>query len=228
MVGSTKIAIVDDESLFVEGLRLIFGKEETIELTLTADSGERFLRSLSECPAEKFPEIVLVDILMKPMNGFELVEKLIASYPDLKIIVLSSHYKDNFLGYMVKLGAAAFIPKNADKALLLEAIRCVRMSGIYFTRRDQEMLVTYMRNPTKKPTFAISEDLSERETEVLKLICSEYTNQEIAQKLFISKRTVESHRQRILDKVGAKNTVGLVIYAISNEIHPLPSFTLSV
>ena len=165
---------------------------------------------------------------MEPMNGFELVEILKSSYPDLKIIIISSHYKNNVLGHMMKLGVSAFIPKNATKELLIEAIESVHQSGVYFTQKDHQMLMSYMNSKSKDPTFEALEELSSRETEVLKLICKEHTNQEIADKLFLSKRTVESHRQRVLEKIGAKNTVGVVVYAIANGIHMLSKEIYSV
>jgi DNA-binding NarL/FixJ family response regulator len=218
------IALVDDEALFVEGLSLLFSNVEHINVTKTANSGLAFLDALQNNPETILPDIALVDIQMKPMDGFELVEVLKDKYPDLKIIILSSHYKSNVLGHMIKLGVSAFIPKNANKELLVTAIESVNNSGVYFTQTDQEMLVKFMNSKSKKLTLSLNEELSKREIEVVKLICLEHTNHEIADQLFLSKRTVESHRQRILEKVGAKNTVGLVVYAIANKIHPLPHF----
>ena len=215
------IALVDDEVLFVEGLSLLFSNVEHINVTTTANSGLEFLEVLEDNLETNFPDIALVDIQMKPMDGFELVEVLKDKYPDLKIIILSSHYKSNVLGHMIKLGVSAFIPKNANKELLVTAIESVNNSGVYFTQTDQEMLMKFMNSKSKKLTLNVNGELSNREIEVVKLICCEHTNQEIADQLFLSKRTIESHRQRILEKVGAKNTVGLVVYAIANNIHSL-------
>ena len=215
------IALVDDEALFVEGLSLLFSNVKHINVTKTANSGLEFLEVLEDNLKTNFPDIALVDIQMKPMDGFELVEALKDKYPDLKIIILSSHYKSNVLGHMIKLGVSAFIPKNANKELLVTAIESVNNTGVYFTQTDQEMLMQYMNSKSKKLTLNVNGELSNREIEVVKLICCEQTNQEIADQLFLSKRTVESHRQRILEKVGAKNTVGLVVYAIANDIHSL-------
>ncbi len=224
MSRAINIALVDDEALFVEGLSLLFSNVEHINVTTTANSGLEFLEVLEDNLKTNLPDIALVDIQMKAIDGFELVEALKDTYPDLKIIILSSHYKSNVLGHMIKLGVAAFIPKNANKELLITAIESVNNSGVYFTQTDQEMLRQYMNSHSKKITLSANENLSSREIEVLKLICLEHTNQEIADQLFLSKRTIESHRQRILEKVGAKNTVGLVVYAIANKIHPLPHF----
>jgi DNA-binding NarL/FixJ family response regulator len=125
---------------------------------------------------------------------------------------------------MIKLGVSAFIPKNANKKSLITAIESVYEHGIYFSKSDQEMLIQFMGSNSKRSVFNNNEELSNREIEVLKLICNEYTSQEIADKLFISKRTVEGHRQKVIDKIGAKNTVGLVIYAIANKLHTLSKF----
>lgn len=223
-----KISIVDDESLFVEGLKLLLSDQQNIKVVSTATSGKAFLENLSSSSVDMFPNIVIVDIQMKPMNGFELVEILKDKYPDLRIVILSSHYKTCVLGHMIKLGVSAFIPKNANKKSLILTIESVFLHSVYFTQQDQQMLISYMNDKPRKPTLNASEELSCREIDVLKLICQENTNNEIAEQLFISKRTVESHRQRILDKVGAKNTVGLVVYAIANQIHPLPQYSHSV
>lgn len=216
-----KIALVDDETLLVEGFSIMFSNIKNIQVVKTANNGLGFLYALEESSESDFPDIVLVDIQMKPMDGFELVEILREKYPNLKIIILSSHYKSNVFGHMIKLGVSAFIPKNATKKLLIEAIDSVYHYGVYFTETDQEMLAKYMSSRSKKVRFNSHDLLSKRENEILKLICLEYTNQEIGSKLFISKRTVENHRHKILEKIGAKNTVGLVVYAIANDIHSL-------
>jgi|TARA_B110000908_G_scaffold53559_1_gene65317 DNA-binding NarL/FixJ family response regulator len=216
-----KIALVEDEALLVEGFSSMFLNVENILVVKTANNRSDFLNVLEETSKSNFPDIALVDFQMKPMNGFELVEVLREKHPNLKIIILYSHYKSNVLGHMIKLGVSAFIPKSATKKLLIEAIESVNDSGIYFTQTDQEMLTKYMSSRSKKVRFTPNEVLSKRENEILKLICLEYTNQEIGHKLFISKRTVENHRQKILGKIGAKNTVGLVVYAIANDIHSL-------
>ncbi|SMG07919.1 DNA-binding response regulator, NarL/FixJ family, contains REC and HTH domains [Marivirga sericea] len=216
------LAIVDDEALILEGIALLFSNVSHINVVQEAKSGLEFLDAIAEILDENFPDIALIDIQMKPMDGFDLVEALRANYPELKIIILSSHYKSNIIGHMIKLGVSAFIPKNSNKKELLQAIESVHEMGVYFTKTDQEMLMHFMRSKSKGPTLNPEQELSSREIDVLKLICQENTNQEIADQLFLSKRTVESHRQRILEKVGAKNTVGLVVYAIANDIHPLP------
>lgn len=222
MSSQIKIALIDDEQLILEGVKMLLSNEKNISVRLTADNGPDFIESLGNLPEKDFPDIALVDIQMKPMNGFELVEILKDRYPDLKVIILSSHYKTSILGYMVKLGVSAFLPKNSDKKTFIEAITMVDKNGVFFTAEDHQMLFTYMNSSAKKNSlFETEDELSEREKDVVKLICQELTNNEIGEKLFISPRTVESHRQRILEKIGAKNTVGIVIYAIVNNIYAL-------
>ncbi|AYZ13555.1 DNA-binding response regulator [Chryseobacterium arthrosphaerae] len=222
MSSQIKIALIDDEQLILEGVKMLLSNEKNISVCLTADNGPDFIENLGRLSAKEFPDIALVDVQMKPMNGFELVEILKEKYPELKIIILSSHYKTSILGYMVKLGVSAFLPKNSNKKTFIDAITMVDKNGVFFTAEDHQMLFSYMNSTAKKNSlFETEDELSEREKDVVKLICQEFTNNEIGEKLFISPRTVESHRQRILEKIGARNTVGIVIYAIVHNIYSL-------
>ncbi|WP_276682202.1 response regulator transcription factor [Empedobacter brevis] len=218
-----KIAIIDDEQLIVEGIELLLANEEGLYVCLVSNNGNDFMENLGKLSADKFPDLALIDIQMKPMNGFELVEILKIKYPELKIIILSSYYKSSVLGYMVKLGISAFLSKGSDRKKFIEVINAVYENGYFFTTEDHQLLLAYMNsNLKKKILFNFENELSDREKEVVRLICEQHTNAEIAEKLFLSPRTVESHRQRILEKVGAKNTVGIVVYAIVNDIYSLP------
>lgn len=223
MSRKIKLVLVDDEQLILEGIKMLLSMQKNISVDYMATSGAEILTHLETIEKNDFPDIAMIDVQMQPMDGFELVEILKKKHPDLKIIILSSHYKSSVLGYMVKLGVSAFLPKNSDKKTFIEAIEMVDQNGMYFTKEDHEMLLSYMNTPSRKRSlFENEETLSNREVDVVKLICQEKTNQEIADILFLSPRTVESHRQRILDKIGAKNTVGIVIYAIINSIHSVP------
>ncbi|QES93776.1 response regulator transcription factor [Empedobacter brevis] len=218
-----KIAIIDDEQLIVEGIELLLANEKGLHVCLVSNNGNDFMENLGKLSADEFPDLALIDIQMKPMNGFELVEILKIKYPELKIIILSSYYKSSVLGYMVKLGISAFLSKGSDRKKFIEVINAVYENGYFFTTEDHQLLLAYMNsNLKKKILFNFENELSDREKEVVRLICEQHTNAEIAEKLFLSPRTVESHRQRILEKVGAKNTVGIVVYAIVNDIYSLP------
>lgn len=218
-----RIAIIDDEQLITEGIRLLLSAEETIKVCFTAFNGHSFLETLHGLNPEEFPHIALIDVQMQPMNGFELVEILRRDFPHLRIMILSSHYKSSVFGYMIKLGISAFLPKNSDRNSFIDAIHKVHSHGIFFSTSDQQMLLSYMNNPPRKKTlFNLQDELSDREKEIVKLVCEQYSNQEIAERLSLSQRTVENHRQRILEKTGARNIAGIVIYAIVNNIYPLP------
>lgn len=223
MSEKIKIILVDDEQLILEGIKMLLSAKDNISVDFMATGGAEILSHLENTTSDNFPDIAMIDLQMQPMDGFELVEILKKRYPELKIIILSSHYKSSVLGYMVKLVVSAFLPKNSSKAIFIEAIEAVYKNGMYFTKEDHQMLSTYLNSPArKKSLFENEETLTAREIDVVKLICKEKTNQEIAEILFLSPRTVESHRQRILDKIGARNTVGIVIYAVINDIHPVP------
>lgn len=214
-----KLAIVDDEQLIREGIGLLLSAQEGMEVVLSAGSGPELLVQLKETAVD----IVLMDIQMEPMNGFELAEILRRDFSDLRIVILSSHYKSSVFGYMIKLGISAFLPKNSPKAQFIEAIKNVHKDGIYFSPGDHQMLLSYMNNePKRKSLFLHAEELSEREREVVRLLCEQCSTQEIADKLHISPRTVETHRQRILEKTGAKNIAGIVIYAIVHNLYAIP------
>jgi len=218
MNNQIKIALIDDECLFLEGLTNLLDNNNKIKVVHTSYDGESFLNYLAMTSSDESPEIVLLEILKKPMDGFELVEKLNKKHSFLNIIILSSHYKSAVYGHMIKLGVSAFLPKNTTHDLLIKTIEKVHEFGVFFTPNDHIMLASFVKNKSSKKYFNSQNKLTNREIEVLKLICLEYTNIEISKKLFLSVRTIESHRQRILEKIGAKNTVGLVIYAMSHDI----------
>ena len=153
MIDKIKIALIDDEPLFLEGLSLLFSNVKNIVVTNTATNGHELLDDLENTSEFNFPDIILVDIQMKPMNGFDLVQILKKKYSNIKIIILSSHYKSNVVGHMIKLGVSAFIPKNSSKKLLISAVESVFEYGIYFTKVDKEMLVKYMGSNSKRSMF---------------------------------------------------------------------------
>ncbi|MCL7986619.1 response regulator transcription factor [Sphingobacterium sp. lm-10] len=214
-----KIGIVDDESLFVEGLTLLIEGISTCSTVYKNIKSDEVVNDLSKMSPEKLPDILLLDIEMKPISGLQLVEELIPRFPLVKILILSSHYKANLIGHMIKIGVSGFLPKVIELKELEKALETVYTTGIYFSPSEYHLLRSYLSNPQKKHvSLQPASLLTKREIEIVVLICQEFTNQEIADQLFLSKRTIESHRQRILDKTGLKNTVGLVIYALANEI----------
>lgn len=211
-----KIGIVDDELLIVQLLDDFFRKTDTIQVVLKAYDGKELIDQLAA--ATEHPEIVLLDLRMKEMDGVETTTILKERYPDIKIIVMSSHYMSTFMGYMLKTGVNAFIPKEISPDFLLKVIWSVHEHGYYFSEEHVSVMRTQIAPKVPKPKLTKQEVLSERELEILKLICQQMTSQEIADKLFIARRTVEGHKGNLLLKTSVKNTAGLVIYAIQNNL----------
>ncbi len=213
-----KLALADDERLFAEGLRRILSVEADLQVIHLAADGSELLEQLES--SEAYPDVFLLDLRMKPLDGLGTMEALKKKDPEVRVIVLSTHYQESFLGYMVKLGVSAFLPKDVDPDHLVRVIRKVHEQGLFLSEENvgaiRDQLISGKRFET--PSWQQQEKLTKRENEVLKLICDQYTNAEIAEKLFLSIRTVEGHRNNLLAKTGAKNTVGLVMYALLNGI----------
>lgn len=213
-----KLALLDDEALIVDAMKLLLATNDGIELVFSSTNGQEFMDYLDTVSRNDAPEIVLLDISMKPIDGFQIVDFIQKSHSYLKIIILSSHYRVTVFGQMIKLGVAAFVPKSASQKHLFEAIYQVSRIGAYFSMKDQILLAKFVKNKSNKKYFNSSSNLTKREIEILRHICQELTSQEISEKVFLSKRTVEGHRQNILDKIGAKNTAGIVIFGIMNDL----------
>ena len=211
-----KLGIVDDETLIVSLLSSYFVKLNDFNVVLTAESGEQLLSQL-ESGQEK-PEILLLDINMGGMSGIETLNHLRKKYDDIQVIVMSSHYKKNFTGFMLKNGVAAFIPKGISPQALSDIIRHVKNHDYYFLPEQMEVVRKQISSRSPEPILDTKKSLSEREIEVLQLICQQKTSQEISEKLHVTKSTVEGHKRSIFAKTNTKNIAGLVIFAVQNEI----------
>jgi DNA-binding NarL/FixJ family response regulator len=211
-----KIAITDDDSLIVSLLQGYLHSCDGMEVLFTASSGAALLELLGK--AEIMPDILLLDLKMEGMDGIEVATHLKANFPNIKVIVVSSHYQRSFMGFMLKTGVAAFLPKGISPIELVDVIRIVDRQGYYF--KDDQLAAVRDQISSKSPKPALEQDdsLSDRETEVLRLICQQKTAKEIAEALFLTPRTVEGHKTNLFAKTGAKNIAGLVIYAIQHGI----------
>ncbi len=214
--ATLNLAIVDDDNLVVELLRKHFTDSTHIRVDLTAYDGADFIQKLKE--AASLPDVVLLDLSMEGMNGVDTMVILKKEFSSIKIIVLSSHYNRSFMGFMLKSGANAFIPKELSLDKLLYVLEEVHDKGHYFLPEQIDVIKEQLSTNTPKPPLSKESLLSEREIEVLKLICLQFTAKEIGEKLFITQRTVEGHKNRILLKMGVKNTAGLVIYSVQNKL----------
>ncbi|MEL1245416.1 response regulator transcription factor [Flavobacterium sp. DGU11] len=209
-----RIVITDDDSLIVSLLQGFLHSCDGMEVLFTAYSGPGLLSQLST--AAVLPDIVLLDLKMDGMDGIEVTNHLKADFPDIKVIVVSSHYQRSFMGFMLKTGVSAFLPKGISPIELVDVIRTVDRQGYYFKEDQLAAVRGQISSKTPKPALDEDDSLSEREIEVLRLICQQMTAKEIGEVLFLTPRTVEGHKTTLFAKTGAKNIAGLVIYAIQH------------
>lgn len=204
-----KIVLVDDHALFRNGLKGLISMREGYEVVAEAGDGGEFLDMLPTMEAD----VVFMDISMPNVGGEEATRKALSLCPDLKIVTLSMFGEESYYTRMVEAGAKGFLLKDSSIEEVFEAIDTVVAGGDYFSQR----LLSSMSNRLRGTELS-SGELSSREIEILLAICRGLSNQEIAEELFISKRTVDAHRANILEKTGCKNTASLVVYAIRNQL----------
>jgi NarL family two-component system response regulator LiaR len=204
------VFLVDDHNLFREGLRFLLSNNKIIAEIYEAENGKDFITLAQKVK----PDIVFMDIEMPIMNGIDATKEILKLYPETKVIALSMHANENYYSEMIDAGAKGFLLKNSKFEDVQRALIDVYDGKNYFS---PEILDAIIKNLNKKHEKKNS-DLTQREIEILYNICKGYSNQEIADFLYISKRTVDKHRENILLKTQLKNTASLVIYAIKNEI----------
>lgn len=210
---SIRVILTDDHNIIREGLRSLLEDDEETEVVGEASNGKELLELLEHTPAD----VVLLDINMPVMDGYEAAKQVTEHFPDTKVLALSMLNSEPFVQKMMENGASGFILKNTGKAELRSAIKLVA-SGSQFMCADLAIKFLHKTSAPEEESEKSSRGsvLSKRELEVLGLIAEGFTNAEIADKLFTSKRTIETHRQNILEKTNAKNTANLVKYAIQN------------
>ncbi|SFO66848.1 two component transcriptional regulator, LuxR family [Chitinophaga sp. YR627] len=217
MVNNIKVAIADDHKIFRSGVINTLTPYENITVVFEAEDGAHLL----EIMEEQQPDVILMDLKMPNMDGIEATKKVREKYANVKVIVLTMYEDDNFIVHLIEMGANAYLLKNAEPNEIYEAICTTYEKGFYFNENVNLALLKKVMHKNKqhfKPTFRNEVQLTDRELEVLRLICNEYTTQEISKEIFLSPRTVEGLRQKLLEKTGAKNIVGLVMHAFRNGI----------
>lgn len=209
-----KIYIVDDHKLFREGLKLLLSTQDFVAHLYEASNGREFIENLAlvDC------DIVLMDIEMPEMNGIDATREALKIRPGLKVIVLSMYGDEQYYYKMVDAGVRGFVLKNSGIEKVITAIRKVAEGENYFSEELLFNILNNMRENGKPEAEGPDNEISEREMEILYHVCLGLSNQEIADKLFISKRTVDKHRANLLSKTGCRNTAALVLYAIKNKM----------
>lgn len=206
-----KIAIVDDHSLFRKGMASLLEESGEFKVIMEAGDGRELLDKL----AESQPEVILLDLNMPVMDGSETLSHLKDQFPDIKVIILSMHQEDAMILHLMKEGAHGYLLKESEPEEVELAIRSVLENGFYFNDNvSRIMLAGLTSKNVVKPRLSGGVELTDREMEVLREVCLGLTNAEIAEKLFLSPRTVEGHRKNIMEKMNVKNTAGMVVYAI--------------
>ncbi len=215
---SIKLAIADDQKLFLKGLKFLVSEFENIELVLEAENGRDLLEKMETIQ----PDVILMDLKMPVMDGIEATEILKSRDSSVKIILLTMYNEERLIAHMMKIGANGYLLKDEEPEVLREAIEAVMDRGFFFNEYVSKALVKGLRMKGKPTLQSVAPQaeakLTRRELEVLQLICQEKTNSQIAEQLFLSPRTVEGHRRKLIEKVGVKNTAGLVIYAYRNGL----------
>lgn len=210
-----RLILVDDHIIFRDGLKSLLEKEEIAEIIGEASNGQEFLDTLHD----RDPDLVLMDIDMPLMNGIEATSKAVQIRPDLKILVLSMYGEEEYYYEMIEAGARGFILKSSGATELKNAIHKVVHGESYFSNELlRRIIMNIGQNKNQDPKRNRIKILSQRENEVLQEICNGSSNNEIAEKLHISPKTVKGHRTNLLAKTECKNTAALVMYAITNKL----------
>ena len=206
--------MADDHKIFRDGVRSILEKEKDIEVVDEAANGLEVLKLIEHVEVD----VLVLDIDIGNPNGIEITEMITKNHPETKILILSMMGLHDFVIQALEKGAIGFLLKNTGKDEVLTAIRSVSKGDSYFSREVSAILIEQLHKPVSLRKKSADIPISPREIEVLKLIAQEFSNSEIADKLFISIRTVDTHRRNLLEKLGAKNTAGLVRYAIQKGL----------
>lgn len=210
------LAIADDHKIFRNGLKATLEDCPDFKLMIEASNGKELIGQL----ATHTPDVILMDIKMPEMDGMQTTAYIHGHFKQIRVLALSMHNEDKYIVDMMKAGASGYLLKNAEPEEIIEAILTVHDKGFYFNEHLSVTLIKQLVGPGSYADSASQQqvDLNDREIEVLKLVCQEHSNQEIADKIFLSVRTVEGYRARLFEKTGSKNLVGLVIFAIKKGI----------
>lgn len=219
MSSNCTIMIVDDHDMVRQGIASIISTDETLEIIMTSNSGTDALHLLDS--ASILPQIILMDIFMPEMNGLITATKVKEKFPQIKIIMLSMEISSEYIKTAFQNNIEGYLPKNADIDVLLTAINTVSKGGTFYDDRVKDYIFKYYVGDEETAVPKI-QHLSEREVQVLKLIANGVGNKEIGEKLFISPKTVEAHRNNILKKLNLKSTADLVKFSIAKNLTEIP------
>lgn len=210
------IAVVDDQQLFRQGLISLLRENKSLNILFEAENGLDLLEKLRTSKPK--PHVILLDIEMPELDGVETTIRLKLKYPDIKIIILTMHDEEEMIVHLIEKGAHGFLPKSEDIETVIDAIFSVHQNGYFFNDRISQAMVRGLIYSKKiKPTFE-DVDLNEKELEIIRLICKEHTSPEIGQIMHLSTKTIDNYRLMIIKKLGVRNSIGLVMYAVKKGL----------
>lgn len=211
-----RIALTDDHELMRAGLAQILEANGDIQVVFEASNGAELLEALQKYTVD----VILLDLEMPVMDGREALAHIVQHHPNIKVLILSMHDSNSFIVNMMEIGAAGYLLKDMPPSEVIKAVQTVQRDGLYFNAKVSRALLAGL--PGSKITIDsnhhVKETLNSRELDVLRLICEELTTSEIAEKLFLSTKTIEGYRKQLLEKTGAKNAAGLAIFAVRNQL----------
>ena len=211
-----RIVLADDHEIFRDGFRVMLKKQTNINLIGAAENGEELLKMVEKLR----PDVVVTDIKMPKLDGIAATKILTKKFPGIGVISLSMFDEENLIIDMLEAGAKGYLLKNAHKDEIIAAVEAVHNDQTYYckhtSRKLTKMIAESSFNPNRRP---VNPELSEKEINVMRLVCQEFSNKEIAAQLKLSVRTIEGYREKIQEKINARNTAGIVVYAIKNRIY---------
>ena len=215
MLPEIKVAIADDHKIFRKGVILSLRQYTNLRFIMEAENGEDLLEKI---PLD-VPDVILCDLKMPIKDGIDATKAITKLYPHVRVIILTMYEDDRFVGHLMDCGAAGYLLKNSEPSEVYKAIMDVKKTGFYLSPFVNKILIRKNYSKQKfNPSLASEAVLSEREKEVLTLVCMEFTATEIDYKMMISARTVEAIKDRLMERFGVKNSVGLVFYAMKNRM----------
>jgi DNA-binding NarL/FixJ family response regulator len=215
-MNKIKLLLADDEELFRKGISFLLQRQDNIQILYEANNGSEVLEYLKSSSIH--PDIILMDLKMPMLNGVEATKLINKEFPSIKIIALTSYNTKSFIANMIEIGAASYIVKNSSPEEMITTINQVIEKGFYYNEEVLNVIQDNLITNNRKNIFFEDIILTKREREILELICYQNSTQQIADKLFISPRTVEGHRNNLLLKTDSQNSAGLVVFAIQNKI----------
>ncbi len=214
-MGDIKVAIADDHKIFRKGVILSLRHYSNIKFVLEADNGDELLNGLEEAK----PDVVLMDLRMPVKDGIEATKFISRHFPNIGVIVLTMHEDERFVTHLMENGANGYLLKSTDPQEIKKAISDVAAKGYYLNNFVNRILLKRSHNKAKAaPSLNKDVEVTDKEKDVIRYICMEFTSQEIGDKMNISPRTVESIKERLMERFNVKNTAGLVFFAVKNNV----------